>query len=51
MRGVATPVLISGKSELFRDNLGAKADFWDTGKKSRTVPEILGLLATIVIFS
>ena len=54
MGGVATPVVISGHSKLFRDNqrdnLGKSrfsGPFRDTGKKSGTVPEIPGQLATM----
>ena len=49
-RGVATPVVISGHSKLFRDNQSYSRTIWaksrfsgpfrDTGKKSGTVPEI-----------
>ena len=55
MGGVATPVVISGQSKLFRDNqsysgtIWAKADFRDTSKKFGTVPEIPGQLATMIL--
>ena len=55
MGGVATPVVMSGQSKLFRDNQAIPGQsrfsgpFRDTGKKSRTVPEIPGQLATMLV--
>ena len=63
MGGVATPVIISGQSKLFRDNQSYfgtikaipgqsgisrfSGPFRDTGKKFETVSEISGQLATM----
>jgi len=52
-RGVAV-VNIVGLQFIFEDISGQKrflGPFWDTGKKFRTVPEILGHLATYGIMT